>query len=203
MWSVIAEAWSRLLAFKPSLVLPSLHVNEQGWLEGEGVTLIKSHSSWHYPKLSTPTGDPIAIVAHASATAPGTAINMARRRSVPRTAQDRAASWHISIEADGSIVQMASCEVGAWHAAGPIKGAGPANRVSVGIELIGYEKGPWPLAQVDGARRAWRAIVQSYGIKRELAMVPHAVIDPERRSDPGKPWMRDHASAVLDYAFAR
>lgn len=181
--------------------LPPLHVNESGWLEGDSVLVMRSHPSWHYPKLSTPTGDPIAIVAHCSATNAGTAQSMARRRTVPRSATDRAASWHISIEADGSIVQQASCEVGCWHAIGSIKGAGPANRVSVGIELIGHERGPWPLAQVDGARRVWRALVQSYGIKRELAMVPHSVIDPKRRTDPGKPWMREHAQAVLDYAY--
>lgn len=203
MWSVISQAWSRLLASKTPLVLPPLHVNESGWLEGEDVTIIKSHPSWFYPKLSTPTGDPIAIVWHASATAPGTAINMARRRTVPRAKDDRPASWAISIEANGSIVQQASCEVGCWHAIGNIKGAGPANRVSTSIELIGYEKGPWPLAQVHAAMRVERAIVQSYGIKREFAMVPHAVIDPERRSDPGKPWMRDHASAILGYAYGR
>lgn len=182
-------------------LLPALHVNEDGWLEGEGVQYAPMHSSWRYAKLSTPHGDPLAIVAHTSATNPGTARGMAKRRTVPKTKDDRPASWHISVEADGSVIQMASCEVGTWHAAGQIKGAGPANRVSVGIELIGWEKGPWPEAQVQGACRVWRAIVQSYGIKRGLAMVPHAVIDPDRRSDPGKPWMRDHAERVLDFAY--
>lgn len=183
-------------------LLRPLHVNEAGWLEGAGVEHVPSHPSWYYPRLSTPHGDPVAIVAHASATAPGTAIGMARRRTRPRTKDDRAASWHLSIEADGSIVQMASAEVGCWHAIGSIKGAGPANRVAVGIELIGYERGPWPDAQVIGAARAWRALVQSYGIARRFAMVPHAVIDPDRRSDPGKLFMRDHAPSVVDYALA-
>lgn len=191
--------WWRRAEEQPEL--PPLHVNESGWLEGDGVTRIETHPSWFYTRLSTPTGNPLAIVAHASATAPGTAINMARRRTVWRTKTDRAASWHISIEADGSVIQMASAEVGCWHAIGQIKGAGPANRVSVGIELIGYEKGPWPPEQVDGARRVWRALVQSYGIKRRLAMIPHAVIDPKRRSDPGKPWMLGYAESVLDYAY--
>jgi N-acetyl-anhydromuramyl-L-alanine amidase AmpD len=128
---------------------------------------------------------------------------MARRRSVPRRPDDRPASWHISVEADGSIVQQASCEVGCWHAVGQIRGVGPANRVSVGVELIGFERGPWPLAQVDGARRVWRAIVQSYGVRREHAMVAHAVIDPARRTDPGRAWMDGCAESVLAYAYAR
>lgn len=182
-------------------LLPALHVNEGGWLEGDVVQHAPMHPSWRYAKLSTPTGDPLAIVAHASATNPGTARSMARRRTVPRAPDDRAASWHISVEADGSIVQMASCEVGTWHAAGLIAGAGPANRVSVGIELIGWERGPWPEAQVQGACRVWRAIVQSYGIKRAHAMVPHSVLDPDRRSDPGKAWMTKHAERVLDFAY--
>lgn len=179
---------------------PALRINEAGWLEGDAVETYPAHPSWHYPKLSTPHGDPLAIVCHASATPVGTARNMAKRRTVKRGPDDRAASWHISIEPE-RIVQMISCEAGAWHAIGGIKGAGPANRVSVGIELVGYEAGPWPEAQVVQACRVWRALVQSYGIKRDLAMVPHAIIDPDRRSDPGKPWMSQHAKRVLDYAF--
>jgi len=182
-------------------LLPALHVNEDGWLVGDGVQHFPMHQSWRYAKLSTPHGDPLAIVAHTSATNPGTARNMAKRRIAPRTTEDRAASWHISVEADGSVIQMASCEVGTWHAAGQIKGVGPANRVSVGIELIGWEKGPWPEAQIQGACRVWRAIVQSYGIKRQFAMVPHAVIDPDRRSDPGKVWMTQHAERVLEFCY--
>jgi N-acetyl-anhydromuramyl-L-alanine amidase AmpD len=202
MW---LDAFMKIFGLKraePEPELPApVTVDRFGWLHGDGVTRIPSHSSWFYAKLSTATGDPVAIVAHATATAPGTAINMARRRVQPRKPDDRAASWHISIEADGSIVQQASCRVGCWHAVGSIKGAGAANRVSVGIELVGFERGPWPPAQVEAAKRVWMAIVQHYGIKRELAMVPHAVIDPERRSDPGRPWMRDHAEAVLEYAY--
>lgn len=182
--------------------LPPLHINEAGWLEGEGVVLVPSHPTWYYPKLSTPTGDPIAIVCHASATKHGTAMVMAKNRQRPRTDKDRPASWHISVE-DGLIVQQASLEVGCWHAVGNIKGAGPANRVSNGIELVGFEKGPWPEGQVRTAMRVWRAIVQSYGIKRALALVPHAVLDSKRRSDPGKVWMSQHAQAVLDYAYRK
>gem|GEM_PF-4608571 len=178
-----------------------LHINEDGWLEGEGVVRIPSHPSWYYPKLSTPHGDPIAIVCHASATKPGTGVNMAKNRARPRTKDDRPASWHVSVESN-SIVQQAPFHAGCWHAIGQIKGAGPANRVSVGIELVGFEKGPWPEGQVTNAMRLWRVLVQSYGIKRSLSMVPHAVIDPARRSDPGKPWMANHAQAVLDYAYA-
>ena len=182
-------------------LLPALHVNEHGWLEGEGVARMPIDPSWYYPKLSTPHGDPLAIVAHASATKAGTGRAMANNRSRPRTAKDRAASWHISVDAT-EIVQMAPAEVGCWHAIGGIKGVGPANRTAVGIELVGFEKGPWPESQVQLACRVWRALVQSYGIPRKFAMVPHAVIDPDRRSDPGREWMTKHAERVLEFAFA-
>jgi N-acetyl-anhydromuramyl-L-alanine amidase AmpD len=114
---------------------------------------------------------------------------------------DRAASWHVSVEVD-SIVQMASFETGTWHASGHINGVGPSNRTSVGLELVGWEKGPFPDGQVQQACRLWRAIVQSYGIPRANAMVQHSVLDPARRSDPGKVWMSTHAQRVLDFAFA-
>lgn len=182
-------------------LLPSLHINEHGWLEGEGVIRMPIDPSWYYPKLSTPHGDPTALVWHASATKPGTGIAMAKNRARPRTKEDRAASWHVSVEAE-SIVQMAPFHVGCWHAIGSIKGIGPANRTATGIELVGFEKGPWPEAQVQQACRLERALVQSYGIERKFAMVPHAVIDPDRRSDPGKEWMTKHAQRVLDFAYA-
>lgn len=181
-------------------LLPPLHIDADGWLEGEGVVRMPSHPSWYYPKLSTPTGDPLAIVAHVSATPLGTGRTMARKRQTPRKPTDRAASWHASVE-DTEIVQMAPFEVGCWHAIGNIKGVGPANRTSASVEIVGYEKGPFPPGQVQQSGRLWRALVQSYGIPRALAMVPHAIIDPDRRSDPGPEWMEKHASQVLDYAY--
>lgn len=197
----VREAFGALPTGLEPFELAPLHVNEDGWLEGEGVVRMPIDASWYYPHLSTPTGDPIAIVAHVSATNLGTGVTMARNRQRKRTADDRAASWHVSVE-ESTIVQMASLEVGCWHAAGQIKGVGPANRTSIGVELIGWEKGPFSDGQVQQAMRLWRAIVQSYGIRREVAMVPHAVIDPARRSDPGALFMKTCAPRILDYAFA-
>lgn len=195
-------------------LLPSLIVNEDGWLEGDGVIRMPIDTSWYYPKLSTPSGDPTALVWHASATKLGTGVVMAKNRQRKRLRPrqpgdrdedqgktwDRAASWHVSVEAE-TIVQMAPFHVGCWHAQGQIKNVGPANRTAVGIELVGYEKGPWPEAQVQQACRLERALVKSYGIPRAVAMVPHAVIDPKDRSDPGKEWMTKHAARVLEFAY--
>ncbi len=183
-------------------LLPGVTVDAKGWLIGKGVTLMPSHPSWGYPRLATANGQPAAVVAHVSATNHGTAGNMAKRRMVPKKLEDRAASWHISIEGDGSIVQMASLLSGTWHAGGTIKGLGDGNRCSIGIEMIGWERGPFPDAQVIGAARVWRAVVEAYGIPRARAMIEHATICPGRRSDPGPAWMRSHADHVLEYAFA-
>ena len=162
------------------------------------------HASWRYSKLDTPGSTPLAIVAHYTATNPGTAENMARNRMRPRTKKDRAASWHITIVTDGTVIQMAPLTVGCWHAgsstAKRIPGVGWANNTSIGIEFVGHGK-EFPPAQVEAACRVWRAIVQAYGIKKKHAMVGHSDIDPTRRSDPGPVWMRDHAPRVLEEAY--
>lgn len=188
-----------------------------GWLVGAGVTLIKSDPSWYYAELATAGKTPKAIVAHYTATDPGTADRMAQRRTQPWpkfAAEWRIAhptekvpqnSWHLSIEADGRIVQMAPFTGGCWHAGGPtakrIPGIGPANHTAVGIELVGHGK-VFPDAQVEGACRVWRALCKAYEIRRGDAMWQHSRLDPTRRDDPGPVWMRDHATKVVDYAFA-
>lgn len=180
--------------------LPALAIDRDGWLAGVGVTRIASHPSWYYARLKTDGSNPAAIVAHYSATAHGTALAMAKHRAVPRVAGDRPASWHLSIEGDGALIQMAPFRVGCWHAGGPtskpIAGLGAANHYSVGIELIG-DGSAFPEAQVLSACRAWRALVLAYAIPRARAMVTHAELDPTRKRDPGALWMGSYAPRVL------
>lgn len=180
--------------------LAPLTVDVAGWLMGAGVERIAMDPSWHYARLNSDGSVPLAIVAHYSATDHGTARAMAKNRARARTDADRAASWHLSIEGDGSIVQMASCMVGTWHAGGgsakPIPGVGPANRFSVGIELIG-DGSAFPDAQVTAACRVWRALCLAYRIPRARAMVTHAELDPTRKRDPGPLWMGTYAPRVL------
>lgn len=184
--------------------IAELNVDAFGLLHGDGVLLEPIHPSWYYNKLSTPDGLPAAIVAHYTATNPGTALAMAHHRQRPLQLGDRQASWHVSIEADGAIVQMAPFVVGCWHAGGktarPIPDLGPANRTAVGIELVGFGR-TFPRAQVIAAQRVWRAVCQAYVIPRHRAMVTHQELDPGRKSDPGKVWMIEHADDVLSYAF--
>lgn len=192
--------WLGLLQAKQLPELPPLHIDSNGWIEGDGVTRLPSHASWFYPRLSTPTGAPIAIVAHASETNLGTGLAMANKRRLPRQPGDRVSSWHFSVE-DGSIIQQVSCESGAWHALTPIPGVGAPNRVAIGIEMVGWEHGPFPEGQVLQAMRLWKALVTSYGIPRSRALYPHSAID-RGNEDPGDLFMSTCAPRILDYAFA-
>lgn len=216
-------AWlSRLAGKAPELVAVAPAKERftivDGWLVGDGVTRIEMHASWRYSWLSTPDHNPLAIVAHYTDTDPGTAVGMAKRRQEPwskfaeRWRKNNPGkpvpqnSWHISIETDGSIVQMAPLTTGCWHVgsstAKPIPGVGWGNRTAIGIELVNNDRGKtFPPAQVTAACNVWRAIVRAYDMKRENAMVTHQSIDPTRRSDPGSVWMRLYAPTVLGYAY--
>lgn len=221
MISRVLETFSRFIGKVPELVVrppevERLHI-EDGWLVGPGVQRVEMHASWRYSWLSTPLHEPLAIVAHYTATDPGTALGMAKRRQRPWSefaAEFRKDypgkpvpqnSWHLSIEAGGGIVQMAPLTSGCWHVGSPtakqIPGVGWGNRTAVGIELVGWGKS-FPPAQVEAAHHVWRAIVRAYGIKREHAMVTHQSIDPTRREDPGPVWMKQHAPDVLAFAYA-
>lgn len=192
-----------------SLAPPSdLLVVEGHWLASRDLgivpAILPAHPSWYGGMLTG--GAPRGIVAHYTATDPGTAVAMARRRArrFGTDPDDRQASWHISIEADGSIVQMVPLDHVAWHAgsntARKVPGLGAANHTCIGIELVGHGR-EFPDAQVAAAREVWRALVRHYGIAREHAMITHQSIDPTRREDPGPVWMREHAPGVVEYAF--
>lgn len=181
---------------------PTLTIDKDGWLQGDGVRRIPAHTSWYGGTLL-----PGGVVCHVSATNHGTAVNMAKRRSrkFGLDPDDRLASWHASVETDGAIVQMVPFSRRAHHAgsktAQKVPGLGWPNSRTIGIELIGWERGPFPQVQVDSYARLLRCIVQHYGIEREFAMITHASIDPGRRSDPGPEWMTKHAETVLDAAY--
>ena len=167
-----------------------------------GVTRIPAHSSWSDGPLIH--GKPLGIVAHFTDTGPGTSTVMAHNRARAFQTGDRAASWHITIDTDGSVVQMIPLDHVAWHAGGPtarpVPGIGSANHNTNGIELVG-DGSVFTAPQVTTACAVWRAIVRHYGIPREHAMITHQSIDPERRDDPGPIWMGQHAPVVLSAAY--
>lgn len=183
-----------------------LTIDDDGWLQGDGVTRVPIHASWFGGTLLG--GVPGGVVAHVSATNARTALNMANRRThkFGTDPNDRLASWHASVEVDGGILQMIPFTKRAWHAgsntAKLVPGLGAANARCLGFELIGWERGPFAPAQANAYAELLRVTVRRYQILRRFAMITHSSIDPKRRTDPGPVWMRDHAEAVLDRAFA-
>jgi len=174
------------------------------WLVGPNLQRIAAHESWYGGVLAS--GKPLGIVAHYTDTNPGTAIVMAKRRArqFGQDPDDRMASWHITIETDGSIVVMIPLNRVAWHAGSstalPVPGIGNANAYTVGIELVSFGK-EFPPAQVAAASNVWRALVKHYGIAREHAMITHQSIDPTLRDDPGPIWMNQYATSVLNFCY--
>jgi N-acetyl-anhydromuramyl-L-alanine amidase AmpD len=176
MFSALYRVFLKLF---PNLYLSEVSVDAKGWLQGPKVKKAPIDPSWAYKSLSTK--QPAGLVWHYSATNPGTAMNMAKRRMEPyKKGVDRAASWHVSIEQDGTLVQMLPLTAGAWHCVGK-------NRTHLGFELIGHGK-EYPEAQVVAARQLVQACVDAYGWLPQQCKLEHKDVDPKRRADCGEPW---------------
>ncbi len=182
-----------------------VEIDADGWPVGPRVTRIVTHPSWLGGSLVG--GEPGGIVAHFTDTDPGTAVAMANRRARPFSSDpdNRMASWHATVEADGAIVAMVPLGRVAWHAGSstaiPVPGLGEANYHTSGIELIGYGR-VFTAPQVASATWLWRAIVRRYRIERRFSMISHQSIDPQRRDDPGPLWLGTYAPLVLAAAYA-
>lgn len=172
----------------PNLLGPQspLEFDHAGWLRGPGVVLVPAHPSWFYPELATKEGEPMGCVWHYTATKPGTAKRMAKRRTKKRKPGQRAASWHITLGSDGRIWQMVSVEAGAWHSRGRFHGL-KVNRCLIGVELEGFGE-IFPQPQCWAATRLVRAMADDYEMRRAEMSLKHSQFDPTRRSDPGALW---------------
>lgn len=167
-----------------------LTVDHAGWLWGPAV---ERHPSVRHS--ARPHGVS-SVVWHATSCAPGTPLW--RRIRTYRPGVDRAASWHVIVEADGRIYQSVSLERAAWHCRG-------RNADSIGIELAAgddYDARAWPAAQVDAARELVAVLVDHYPIAREHAGLLHSELDPARRGDPGRTWAA-LLPGLLDGAYGR
>lgn len=173
-----------------------------GWVRGPRCVIAASHSSWY--ERNRTCGLPLGILAHYTATEPGTAITMAKKRRKARLKDDRIASWHFTIGTDGTIWQQVNCLDTAWHCGrggAIVAGIGyTANAAFLGIEIEGMGK-VFPPEQVQAATALWTALVHAYKIPQRCAMLEHSRFDPERRSDPGPVWMSHHADGVLRSAY--
>jgi N-acetyl-anhydromuramyl-L-alanine amidase AmpD len=174
----------------PNLYLSEVVVDHKGWLQGRNVKRVPIHPSWGYKSLSTADGKPGGLVWHWSATNPGTAQTMAKNRLAAfKPGKDRAASWHVSIETDGTLLQMLPFTAGAWHCRGH-------NHTKLGIELIGHGKS-YTEAQIESARQLCQALVDKYAFRPEDLKHEHRHFEPDRRTDCGPPWTDKHLPEIL------
>lgn len=172
-----------------------LDIDAAGWLTGP---LVHRVPSVRHSRLTTPGQEPAAIVAHYTAVKPGVPLWNRIRTYDP--ARDRAASWHVLIEDDGSVYQSVPFVRGSWHCArGRIDGH-RVNACSVGIELAGHGKA-FTDQQVSAFETLLTALVVAYDIRRENACYAHSMFDPTRRSDPGALWMDTIAPAIIDRVY--
>lgn len=186
--------------------LPVLSVDSAGsWLVGPNVTRMEAHPSWYTSNRRR--GRPRGVIWHYTATRPGTGVTMAKRRTrrFGEDSADRKASWHVTIDTDGSIIQSVPFDFAAWHAGGkyskPIPSVGSPNWNTIGIELVSMHGEDFPGIQVEAAARVARAIVKKFLI-RESLQLGHVDVH-EWKQDPGPEWLEEHRPRVMRYAYAK
>ena len=92
-------------------------------------------------------------------------------------------SAHFLIRRDGEVIQFVACGKRAWHAGASLwKGRARCNDFSIGIELEGSDNEPFESRQYKALIRLTRILKRAYPIR---AIVGHADIAPERKTDPG------------------
>ena len=92
-------------------------------------------------------------------------------------------SAHFLIRRDGELIQFVPCTRRAWHAGvSSWRGRERCNDFSVGIELEGADDIPYEEAQYACLRALLAALRTCYPV---AAVVGHADIAPERKTDPG------------------
>jgi hypothetical protein len=81
----------------------------------------------------------------------------------------------------------------------------PADEVVVTGAVGGQQRGLHKFTdeQVRAATRVYRAIISTYGLKRENCAWGHNLIDPKRRTDPGPLWMNKggHLENILNGVY--
>lgn len=99
-------------------------------------------------------------------------------------------SCHYVVDDDGTVTQMVSEDMRAWHAgAGSWEGTDDVNSRSIGIEIhnpghdLGYAE--FPLAQMQAVTELCRDIIARQGIAAHRVLA-HSDIAPDRKRDPGE-----------------
>ena len=111
-------------------------------------------------------------------------------------------SAHLLIDRDGKTTQFVSFTQRAWHAGTSVfDGRTHCNDFSIGIELEGTDFEPFADAQYRSLNLLIDAILTAYPIK---AMLGHADIAPDRKTDPGPyfDWRRVRIPSSVSFPSA-
>lgn len=92
-------------------------------------------------------------------------------------------SAHFLVRRNGEIIQFVPCNKRAWHAGTSLwQGRPCCNDFSIGVELEGSDQVPFSDRQYVVLARLTRLLQRAYPLR---AIVGHADIAPERKTDPG------------------
>lgn len=97
--------------------------------------------------------------------------------------RDLKVSAHFLVRRNGEIIQFVPCSKRAWHAGTSLwQGRSCCNDFSIGVELEGSDQVPFSDRQYAALARLTRLLQRTYPLR---AIVGHADIAPERKTDPG------------------
>lgn len=125
---------------------------------------------------------------------------------------DRKASAHYAVGWDGTVVQMVNDKDMAWHAGRKgSTGIDGMNERSIGIEHVGFAHAMWPGSETEWSKDLLNAsakLVAELARKYDIPIdrdhiIPHAIVDPERRSDPGPYWPWDWYIRRIKWYYRR
>lgn len=104
-------------------------------------------------------------------------------------------SAHFLVRRNGEIIQFVPCSKRAWHAGTSLwQGRSCCNDFSIGVELEGSDQVPFSDRQYAALARLTRLLQRTYPLR---AIVGHADIAPERKTDPGPCFDWPHYLAAL------
>jgi len=174
-------------------------IDPEGWLRGPGVVHVPSARN---SALTTPRREPWGIVWHYTATDLGTAKSLAKRIVKTPGPNDRAASWHVLLAADGTVYQSVSFKRGSWHCKEGRLGTHRINASTVGIEMEGHGRPmDFTPALIENATRLVVALVAEYDMRADRVDLQHGNLDPQRRDDAGVHFARYVLPGILEQAY--
>nr|WP_093311300.1 1,6-anhydro-N-acetylmuramyl-L-alanine amidase AmpD [Allopseudospirillum japonicum] len=95
-------------------------------------------------------------------------------------------SAHLLIRRTGQVIQFVPFHRRAWHAGVSVyQGREACNDFSIGIEMEGTDERPYTQRQYRVLTQVLQALYRAYPQLPRTALVGHADIAPQRKTDPG------------------